>query len=415
MQNKIKLNPLGITALSLLTGYTTAVSATASPILIHQSPLFLTTSEKANVLVILDNSNSMDEAANGSAVGSDDPNSKSEIARTAVNNLVSSYTGKINMGLMAYQQAGISIQNLDNSPYDISYDPANYNPSFTGARDSITKRYRAEKADDPGNYVYYNIALPFYHSGGSLGNTQYCYSTTANAFNNGETPPTYDSSGNVIAFNGPWDTYQCYGHKGGTSDGLSAGAGYTSYMGSGGFYPTDSDLAQGISDFGSRMSSEQIGVAWFSNQSPGRGFLHIPLSDLDTVQANKLYTKLGVSQFSTNQPTNDSFPLQNAGLTPLEGTLMTARTYFSGGTLTASEGGPAPALPQSCGHDFIALLTDGLPSTDASGQAISSIPTALSDVAAVAASLHTDGIETYMIGFALPTGTNPTSLDIKYS
>jgi type IV pilus assembly protein PilY1 len=74
--------PLGITALSLLTGYTTAVSATASPILIHQSPLFLTTSEKANVLVILDNSNSMDEAANGSAVGSDDPNSKSEIART---------------------------------------------------------------------------------------------------------------------------------------------------------------------------------------------------------------------------------------------------------------------------------------------------------------------------------------------
>lgn len=52
------------------------------------------------------------------------------------------------MGLMAYQQAGISIQNLDNSPYDISYDPANYNPSFTGARDSITKRYRAEKADD---------------------------------------------------------------------------------------------------------------------------------------------------------------------------------------------------------------------------------------------------------------------------
>jgi type IV pilus assembly protein PilY1 len=60
-------------------------------------------------------------------------------------------------------------------------------------------------------------------------------------------------------------------------------------------------------------------------------------------------------------------------------------------------------------------LTDGLPSTDASGQAISSIPTALSDVAAVAASLHTDGVETYMIGFALPTGTNPTSLDIKYS
>ena len=53
---------------------------------IGNNPLYLV-SGKANVLVVLDNSNSMDEDASGAAVGSNSPNSKSEVARGVVRTL----------------------------------------------------------------------------------------------------------------------------------------------------------------------------------------------------------------------------------------------------------------------------------------------------------------------------------------
>ncbi|MEE9303910.1 MAG: PilC/PilY family type IV pilus protein [Thiotrichaceae bacterium] len=392
-------------------------SATASLLSIADAPLFVTNASKANVLVILDNSNSMDENATGAAVGSDSPNSKSEIARDAVKGLITSYTNKINMGLMAYQQDPMNLRNLDNSPYDVSYDPADWDKDFVitvnpvDNRNSSTKKFRLEQADNLGNYVYYNVALPYYHGGGALGATSYCYSNTANAFVDGENPIT-----------GPWDRYWCFDHKTGTSNavfGNRAGGeadGYSGYQFSSRFSPTDSDLAQGITDFGARFSSVQIGQAWLVNTSPGRGYLHTPLADLDSTQAAALNTKLGVAQFATNAPTNPAFSLQNAGLTPLEGTLLTAKDYFEGNLTQVNEGAPAAAPPESCGKNFIALMTDGLPSVNKNGAVETNQVTSIADTVAAAAALKATSIgikngdvETYVIGFALPLGFDKTT------
>ncbi len=389
-------------------------SANATELTFHQAPLYLSTSEKANVLVILDNSNSMDEAANGSAVGSASPESKSEIARTAVKSLITSYTGKINMGLMAYQQGSISKYNLDNAPYDISYDINDYDPSFTGDRDSQTKRYRLEKADDSGNYVYYNVALPYYHGGSApaIGTTNYCFSTTANAFKNDEPVEASCGSGTYTErINNGWDVYSCYYHKNGDSNLTDESAGYINRFYRGLLCATDSDIAQGITDFGALLHSVYIGSTWFSNTSPGRGYLHTPIVELDATQVNKLNVKLGTSQFATNAPTDSTRPLQNAGLTPLQGTLLSAKDYFTGTALPADEGGPVAALSESCGNDYITLLTDGLPSTDASGNLTATPETALTAVASAAQALYQEEVETYMIGFALPDGTDPTTLN----
>ncbi len=402
----MKHQKLTISSISLLLAGLTGQSALAASLSLYEAPLFLTNSSKANVLVILDNSNSMDEAANGSAVGSADPNSKSEIARQAVRDLIATYTGKINMGLMAYQQSNVELRQLHNSPYDASYDPANYDPTFTGPRNSLTKRFRTPNPTDPGSFVYYNIALPFYASANY--DSAFCYSSTAVFDNGSENPNT-----------GPWDTYRCFQSKTGTSDALpiwnnsasEAAAGYSSYWFTSTFYPTDSDLAQGILDFGRFMTWNWVSPTWFSNSSPGRGYLHIPVDDLVGTQVTNLLTKLDISQFTNNGPTNPALPLQNAGLTPLKGSLLTANDYFTGQTLPADEGGPAPAIPESCGNDFIALLTDGLPSTDENGNSVSDPATALSEVASTASLLNSNGVETYVIGFALPTGTDPTSLD----
>ena len=394
-----------------ISGLVTIVASIHSPqaaeLVIHQSPLFLTTSAKPNVLVIMDNSNSMDESSNGSAVGSASPNSKSEIARGAVKNLIAGYTGKINMGLMAYQQASVKKHELHNSPYDVSYNAANYDPAFTGPRNSLTKRFRMVNESNPSKFVYYNIALPFY-SKNNFGNA-YCYSANAEGLDNGS--ETYPA--------GPWDTYRCFGQKTNTLDNLPAwrnaasesASGYAAYKFGGRFSPTDSDLAQGLLDFGDMMAWSWVSKTWFSNRSPGRGYLHTEIKNLDAPQVGMLNTKLGTSQFVINAPTNPAYTLQNAGLTPLEGTLKTAKEYFAGNGLPGNEGGPVNAIPESCGKDFITLLTDGLPSTRSNGGATTNPALALTDVTTVANNLKSDGIHTYMIGFSLPTGTDPASLD----
>ena len=121
--------------LALLVTFSVGYYGVASgTLLISQTPLFVLSATKANVLLIFSNSNAMDEDPTGLAVGSNNPTSKSEIARTAAKSLVANYTGRINMGLMAYQQSSVAHMWLNQSPYDASFNPATYDPAWTGAR-----------------------------------------------------------------------------------------------------------------------------------------------------------------------------------------------------------------------------------------------------------------------------------------
>ena len=374
---------------------------------IGNNPLYLV-SGKANVLVVLDNSNSMDEDASGAAVGSNSPQSKSEIARGVVRTLTDDHKNRINLGLMSYKQSSPSSSHLHNSPYDASHNPTTYDPSWVGARDSAThKRFRTPNTSAPGKFVYYNVALPFY-AGSSQGN-RFCYSPTANAFNNGENPSS-----------GPWDSYRCFPTMTGTSDTLpnwanaasEAAAGYSGGASAYTFHPTDSDFAQGILDFGKQMTWNYVGPTWLRNDSPGRGYLEVPIKLLDATQGTKVKGKLACNIPGDPAPCTAA-GIKNAGLTPIEGTLLTAKDYFGGSWNTASEGYVAGCypLPTSCGKDFVILLTDGLPSTDKNGGLVAVPATAIAQAAAAAATLKAAGVETYVIGFALPFGTDPASLD----
>lgn len=357
-------------------------------------PLFTTSAGKANVLMVLDNSNSMDEFPSGAAAGSDNPDSKSEIARGVIKKLVTDYTGKLNMGLMSYQQNDPAESYLHNSPYDLSYNPANYDPTFSGPRESTTKRYRMPNPVSAGEYIYYNVALPFYSSNneGKL----FCYS-------GGSGFPA-----------GPNQPYKCYSTKTGPSDAApgTSGAGYSGSAGTFSFFPTDSDYAQGISSFGQRMAWDFVARTWYRNDSPGRGYLNVAVQDLDATQAAKITTKLACNIPGTPGSCT-SAGLKNAGLTPIEGTLLTAKDYFDGNLSKSSEGYTSSTypLPTTCKKNYVILLTDGLPSTDKNGDIITDPAKGISQAAAAAAALYADGTETYVVGFALPYGTDPTSLD----
>jgi type IV pilus assembly protein PilY1 len=370
---------------------------------IGNNPLYLVAA-KANVLMVLDNSNSMDEDPSGAAAGSNNASSKSEIARGVIRGMTDTYRSRVNMGLMSYKLNTPSASYVHTSPYDASFNPLHYDPAWTGSRASAThKRYRSPNPSDPGNYIYYNVALPFYD--GNNQGTAFCYSGTAN------------SSNDFVDSNG-WDAYRCFNTKTGTSntlptDGNSETAnGWVNYVFGGRFSSTDSDYAQGITDFGRFISWTAVGRTWFRNDSPGRGYLHVPLGDLGSTQAATLKTKL-----ACNVPGNPGActgdGIQNAGLTPMEGTLLTALDYYNGGWNNASEGytNNCYPLPVSCGKNFVVLLTDGLPSNDKNGNVVSNPATAIAAAAAAAAALKVKGIDTYIIGFALPYGTDPGTLN----
>lgn len=434
------------------------VSGPVAALTISPIPLYTTSNAKPNVLLMLDNSNSMDEDASGMAVGSFDSSSKSEIARQVARNLVTQYTGSINMGLMAYQQGTIEARSVHKSPYDVSYNPANYDPTFTGDRASTTKRSRIANPADPGNYIYYNVNLPMYAGTGERGNS-FCYSATANAFSHGEDPTlVYNAVYGVNLPRGPWSYYRCFNAKTGSSDTIAADqtpwparwlgdtafvpgvitstavsanettAGYANPKSAGGgwgaatvYTPTDSDTAQGITDFGARVASIYTGTAWYASGAPGRGFLYTPVAALNSTQASTLSNRMacnvpvnpdtGANYTGCVEDASGNGGIRNAGETPIEGTLLTAKEYFTGNLTAAAQGGPQAAPPNSCGKNFAVLLTDGLPSTDQNGAAVTNTATALTAAATAAEALKLAGVKTYVVGFALPYGTDPTTLN----
>ncbi len=395
------------------------IPAWAGPLNLSDSPLFLSGATRANVLMLFGNSNSMDSDPTGKAVGSAHASSKSEVARKAIKSVIAKYTGEMNMGLMAYQQNALVLNFLHDSQYDVSYNPANYDATHTEKRNSLKKRFAADNPTSPGNKIYYNINLPYYSATEDA--FAFCYSSTACT----SPAPTRDFRGaapsckllpdaeEVLA---GLDTYACYKKKGGKIDGAPSDAGteYAELSSNGGLKPTDSDLGQGITDFGKQITWYSVGKAWFNNESPGKGYIHVPVAALDATHAAKMNIKLGTQTFGAGEKgTDPAVALQNGGLSPLEGAVLTANHYFNNVTLPKAQGGPVSMPASSCAKNFLVTLTDGLPSVTMAGVKSSNVAANLAGLRTQVADLRASNAktQTYVVGYALPFGVSPTQLD----
>jgi len=390
-----------------------------------QIPLSLTTSGQPNLLVILDNSNSMDEDTSGSATGSNCPTSKSEIARSVIKNMITSYTGDINMGLMTYQLSSVVNNFIHDSEYDVSYNSANYTPGTINNRASSLKSYRLPNPTSTNDFIYYNYRSPFYSS--SNQGYGFCYSPTANAEANINHPNGFNNGENPLS--GPWDTYRCFHKKTGSSDQLptwgntasETAQGYSLFNFQTSFQPTDSDTAAGIVDFGKQLAWSFVGSAYYSSSSPGLGYLQTPIKSLTTTQGNtiKSLVACNVPQTTPASCTQNAActttGIKNAGNTPIQGTLQTANKYFAGTLNNAAQGYTASSypLPLSCGKNYVILVTDGLPDTDTTGHivvdpnGVSPGTTATTAAATEAAALLSSGVKTYVVGFGSAAQAGP--------
>ncbi|MCK4278457.1 MAG: hypothetical protein KAW82_04640, partial [Desulfurellaceae bacterium] len=364
------------------------------------TPPFVTRSVTPNVLIILDNSNSMDEDFVGNAICSWATGCRSVEGRKALIDIINNYVNKTRLGLMSYRLSSASKYQLHNAVYFASYEPKSYCPNPPPEckeycqTDSLTarsicetqcqaqnssfdvdymdeiipyfsigseqrnrycrlcypKRNRYPNTTDPGNYVYYKKPGTLY--AGSNYGTRFAYSTDYNPV-----------EGNT-------DSYYGYSQKTGTSD---AYEGYVDYKFHWGFKPTDEDWALGFGDFGRRLAWYYTGRTWFANSSPGDGYLHIACNDNDVsdTQKNALLAKLVTNEnnesgymscTNTSNPNSCSY-IVNAGLTPTAGTLQSSIDYLKG---TGSYTSP---IQYWCQKTFVVYVTDGLPSVNESGTA----------------------------------------------
>ncbi len=409
------------------------------------SPPFIATGVKPNILIILDNSNSMDEDFYGNAVGSYSESSKSVVAKQALRNLVDELKTKANVGIMTFTlPSGISNNYLYNSPYFASYNPNTYcaNPPDacveycitgnaakrtecesgcqTGNGDSASanplfsadftdaiissspangtlrttycpliypKTQRIPNGVSSGNYIYYKGAYPMYSSSSMGADYLFGYSGS-------------DCSGTTYrAYNGPysspqWNVYKIYSSKTGTSDNFS---GYSNLRYTWELEPTDTDYALGYYNFGQRLDFYYVGRTWFSNSatSSPQGTLRVGVGDLTgTTQYNNVMNMLdpksndssGYMGCSLSNKNSCSYII-NAGLTPSAGTLKAALDYFNGSSSPIS-------LDNMCQKSYIIFVTDGLPSVKMNGQKTSDLSTLMPEVITELSALQTDVVKT---------------------
>lgn len=405
---------------------------TAASVNIAETSQIVTINAKPNILLIVDNSSSMKEDVSGQVatacttsncpIGAANPSSKASIIKNVASSIVNDFTGQVNLGLMAYQQypLGTTFNSLfdkkvasvqvGNRLYDVTYQVGGtseftYDPNSTDMNwQSNTKRYRIPHPSVSGQFIYYNIGIPGYQN--DL-NNHYCTTTTPNE---------------PLHFN-----FRCWRSKSDNDNRLPSSNtnafGYSNFSGQSTFTLGDSPRARGVTHYGSRMILRNLNYkTWHAIDSPGLGFLHIPIQDLNSAHANKVLKKLAPQEdvFSTNLLTDPNKGLVAAGLTPLEGTLYTATDYLTGQTdffKNAQGRSNLPVgyqLPQSCGNDVAIWLTDGMPSVSRQGVRLGNDPTAALNDAIASATRFNDltKAKLYIVGFAMPPTVNQATLDL---
>jgi type IV pilus assembly protein PilY1 len=341
-------------------------SAQAQSTDIANVPMAVSSMVTPNVLVMLDNSQSMDALMGGVLVSGNNANTRSNIGRGVMRNAITNFRNSFNWGLMSY---GMSTNPPTlNSTYAYylgsntgmvftanctGYVAGVFNgaPAIPGVSTDGGGRCIANPQPSPGRgFVTFDLssddsnivdALYFgaFNAGGPARNQLWApASNTAN--------PT---------------TYSWYDNHSTTVDSWNIPADFSSFFFSSTLTPTDAGFVPG--NFGAALPNNisrslymPRGWGYISNVS-GSGTLNRAVQADSAAHFTALQTLLG------NETTGATGEVKNGAVfTTLKGTVDTAKSYFSG----ALTGNTTP-VAQTCQKNFIMMVTDGLPTGTTAG------------------------------------------------
>ncbi len=316
--------------LALLVSHATAGAQTLT---FAQAPLFLVSSVKPNVLVVYDNSQSMDGTMAGKLIAGSDPATRGNIARAVLTSTITSYRSTFNWGLESFGLNGSPSYYYTYGYFFGSDTQVVFTNDCVGGVSASNGGLRCMANPETGNgFSYITFAL----SGDDPAINDVLYIGASYG------PQMY---GIGVYGSTSYNVYRNHG----TNTAWSAGS-FSNGVGTWGFTPTDAGYLPQTPP-NSRMV--WIARAWgYNNNITGYGRINQPVAADSTAQYNAL-TALLAAETSTAS----SAELKNAAVyTPLAGSLVTAKQYFSN-TL----GGTSTPVTQTCQKNFVLLATDGNP------------------------------------------------------
>ncbi len=304
-----------------------AESASAALLSIAQYPLFLTHRTLPNVLVIYDNSESMDGTMAGKLIAGDDPTTRGNIARGVIRNTISSFSGQFNWGLESFATYGYGLYST--YPYWLGNDQTMvFTDDCVNGISATNGGLRCIPNPQPftgGNYVTFDRAS----DDPDINDVLYIGYFGVGAW-------ATSAGGGAYNF---FFTHQ---------PGSAFEANMSDYWATFGFTPTDA----GYIPYNPPISRQLYAYrAWgFYGGVNGQGLINEP------VMAPSAPGHLANIQAMLAPETPYGPEIKNAAVfTPLAGSLLTANQYFSGGSTPIS---------LSCQRSFVMLATDGNPTSD---------------------------------------------------
>ncbi len=353
IRSRLKLDSLVLTMILCLTQN----SVQSASLVLSSTPLFITPTVAPNIMVIFDNSQSMDAYMGGSLISGNNPSTRGNIGRQVMRDVITAYRSTFNWGLMSFGLSG-STPNYDTYAFYMGSDTG---MNFTSTADCVGG------GTTPGADGVYASGLSTLYGKRCIRNPQ--------PFLGGEFV-TYDKSGDDVDIldvlyvsssvgpqiwalsTGAGSTYKLWFNHNTVNSWLSTD--FSSPWFTGAFTPTDAGFLPANPPYTRQVFLPRVQTSAsqcaFNSAITGYAALNEAIAPDSATHYSNLMSRLA------SETCSGTGEIKNAALyTPLRGSLISTRQYFAG-----TNGYTSP-ITSSCQKNFAVLVTDGLPTGTTSG------------------------------------------------
>ena len=380
------------------------LGASALPVITFSNyPLFLAPAIKPNLMVIFDNSESMDATMSGKVISGDDPTTRGNIARTVLRSVLQTYRDSFNWGLSTFETTGNTLYNTH--AYYVGNAATMVYTNDCNAAGVSASNGGLRCIPNPDAAVNGFAYLTYNQSGDDADVNDVLYSgSNANVMYG-----VGDTGVNYFVRSGPRGTGTGWALANFPTPGPFGN-------GSIGFVPTD---AGWLPQAATMPREIWIKRGWgYGDGITGKGVIVEKSLPDSATHFNKLLALLGNE---TN--VGGSAEIKNSAFyTPIAGSLQTVRNYFNNSTNQTP-------ITQTCQRNFVMLATDGNPTGRTNGnqydpadwvntlnasvwtygQAQQDVFTQLTALRSTTMASKTYDIQTYVVGMG-DTVANPSSI-----
>ena len=309
------------------------------PVTFAAYPLFLAPSVKPNVMLVFDNSESMDATMSGKVISGDDVTTRGNIARGVLRSILGDYRNSFNWGLTTFATQGNTLYNTHAYYVGDAATMVYTNDCVAGVSVSNGGLRCIANPDAATN----GFAFVTYNQSGddaNINDVLYSGSTQPVMYGVGDTGVRYFVRGGPRTANTGWSlaNFPVAGPFGG---------------GSIPFFPTDAGWLPQAATMPRQLWLRR---GWgYGNDITGAGNIVETVQADSTTHFNKLISLLG------NETNSGTGEIKNSAFyTPLTGSLQTVRGYFNNTT-------NATPITQTCQRNFVMMATDGNPTGKTDG------------------------------------------------